>query len=130
VRAVAASVVIEDTDGNEIPLDSTNPIDFGTVGSGSSSDKVPLQVSNDGDEDVFFVTVRGILHPDAQVGEEDETAGSVEFSKTQDGDYSDSVTWDELAEDATETFWARWDVPSDAAGGDRVWAIEAAASTA
>lgn len=123
-----ASVIIEDEHGDEIPLDESNPADFGTVGSGAKSSPVELRVRNDGEVDVFFVTLTGILHPNAQVGEEDETVSATRFSKTEDGAFQESITFDRLDVGEVETFWARWDVPVEAPGGARVWAIEAAAS--
>jgi len=126
---MSASVVINDANGDEVPLDESNPVEFGTVGSGATSDTIELEVENDGDEDVFFVTVEGVRHPDDQVGSSETTVDAVEVAKTEDGDFGEQVTWDELEEGDAETFFARWGVPSDAKGGPRVWALEAAAST-
>lgn len=124
-----ASVRILDAGGNEIPLDDSNPAAFGTVRAGLTSDPVELQVENDGDQDVFFVTVRAIEHPDAQVGDAADTYEAVEFATSEDGNYTDQLDLtDKLAPGAKQTFWARWNVPDDAPAGDVVWAIEAVAS--
>lgn len=123
-----AELVIQDEAGQGIDLSEENPASFGIVPSGASSDVVKLQVKNTGAVDVFFVTLRGILHPTAQVGAGRDTAEAVRFSKTENGSFEETITFDRLDAGDSAAFWARWDVPVEAPGGAMVWAIEAAAS--
>lgn len=123
------SVRILDKDGTVVDQDDTDPADFGVVAAGDASDPLELQVENDGDEDVFFVTINGVAHPDAQVGDAEDTHQAVQFAASKDGDYQDSLDLtDKLTPGSKQTFWAKWSPPSDAPAGDVVWSIEAVAS--
>lgn len=123
-----ASLQLLDAAGVEVSLGDANPVDFGTVTTGTTSDAKEMKVKNSGDVDVFFARVRAIQHPTAQVGAAADTFAATEFALTEDGAYAAELELGTLAPAEEKSFWVRWAVPAEAPPGAAVWAAEALGS--
>lgn len=98
------------------------------MNAGTSGGPVEVKVKNTGDEDVYFVTLRAVQHPTAQVGSGDDTFAATALSETQEGNFVDELELGTLAPDAEVSMWVRWVVPASAPAGAVVWAVEALGS--
>jgi len=108
-------------------LDTSVPIDFGTVVRGSSSAAKQVYIKNfETDVDLIAVEVDCIEHPyGLQVGTAEETANAMTYCATSGGTYAAGpyyvgTVW---ANTATTNFYCKWAPPSTAALGARVWAM-------
>lgn len=126
---MAASLQLLDAEGEEVSLDDANPVDFGTVTTGTTSDPKQMKLKNAGDAAVFFARVRAAQHPTAQVGSAACTFAATEFALTESGAFGAEVELGALAPGEEKPFWARWTVPAEAPAGAVVWVVEALAST-
>lgn len=122
---MAASLQLLDEDGEEVSLDDANPVDFGTVTAGTTSDPKQMRVKNSGDGEVFFVRVRAAQHPTAQVGGAACTFKATEFALSEEGAYVEELELGTLGPGEEKPFWVRWVVPAEAPAGVVVWAVEA-----
>lgn len=126
---MAASLEIVDAAGEIVDLSATNPVAFGVVNGGTTGGPVEVQVRNAGDEDVYFVTVRAVQHPAAQVGSEADTFAATQIAASENGAFFDELDLGTLAPGDVVPVWVRWVVPETAPAGDVVWAVEAAGAS-
>lgn len=123
----APRIAFVDVSATAYSLDTSVPIDFGTVVRGSSSAATQVYIKNfETDVDLIAVEVDCIEHPyGLQVGTANETYSAVKFSGTSGGTYAAGpyyvgTVW---ANTATTTFYAKWAPPATAALGARIWAM-------
>lgn len=113
--------------GTAYSLDTSAPINFGTVVRGSSSAAIQVFIKNyETDVDLIAVEVDCIEHPyGLQVGTAGDTYNVVTFSTTSGGTYNKGpyyvgTVW---ANTATTNFYAKWSPPASASLGARIWAM-------
>lgn len=123
----APRIAFVDVSATAYSLDTSVPIDFGTVVRGSSSAATQVYIKNfETDVDLIAVEVDCIEHPyGIQVGAADETYNAVTFCATSGGTYAAGpyyvgTVW---ANTATTTFYCKWTVPTTATTGAKIWAM-------
>jgi hypothetical protein len=123
----APRIAFVDVSATAYSLDTSVPIDFGTVARGFSSAATQVYIKNfETDVDLIAVEVDCIEHPyGIQVGAADETYNAVTFCATSGGTYAAGpyyvgTVW---ANTATTTFYCKWTVPTTATTGAKIWAM-------
>lgn len=108
-------------------LDTSVPINFGTVIRGSASAATQVYIKNfETDVDLIAVEVDCIEHPyGLQYGEASDTYNVITYCATSGGTYEAGpyyvgTIW---ANTATTNFYAKWTPPADAALGAKIWAM-------
>lgn len=123
----APRIAFVDVSATAYSLDTSVPIDFGTVARGSSSAATAVYIKNfETDVDLIAVEVDCIEHPyGLQVGTAEETSSAMTFSATSGGTYAAGpyyvgTVW---ANTATTVFYAKWTPPVAASAGAKIWAM-------
>lgn len=123
----APRIAFVDSGATAYSLDTSVPINFGTVVRGSSSAAKQVYIKNfEADVDLIAVEVDCIEHPfGLQYGEAGDTYSAVTFCASSGGTYKAGpyyvgTVW---ANTATTNFYAKWTPPAAAALGAKIWAI-------
>ena len=123
----APRIAFVDSGGTAYSLDTSVPINFGTVVRGAPSSAKQVYIKNyEADVDLIAVEVDCIEHPyGLQVGTAEDTCNSMTYSATAGGTYEVGpyyvgTVW---ANTATTNFYCKWTPPATAALGARIWAM-------